>query len=96
MLGYALERASFARDATRRVLLQPGRPTRIPFETTFVARQCEAGSRLLVLLDVNMNPAAQVNYGMGRDVSAESVSDANPPLQIEYHNDSNIAVPIGQ
>jgi len=49
-----------------------------------------------VLLDVNMNPAAQVNYGMGRDVSAESVSDANPPLQIEYHNDSNIVVPIGQ
>ena len=95
-LGYALERASFAHDATRRVLLQPGRPTLVPFETTFVARQCEAGSRLLVLLDVNMNPVAQVNYGTGRDVSSESVSDANTPLQIEYHNDSNIVVPIGQ
>jgi len=50
----------------------------------------------LVLLDVNMNPVAQVNYGTGRDVSSESVSDANTPLQIEYHNDSNIVVPIGQ
>lgn len=95
-LGYALERASFARDATHRVLLQPGKPTLVPFETTVVARRCDAGSRLLVLLDVNMNRAAEVNYGTGKDVSVESVSDATTPLQIEYHSDSTIVVPIGQ
>ena len=36
----------------------------------------EAGSRLLVLLDVNKNQFAQVNYGSGKDVSDESVGDA--------------------
>jgi hypothetical protein len=94
-LGYALERASFVRDPTRRVLLHPGQPTQVPYETTVVARLCEAGSRLLVLLDINMNPVAEVNYGTGKDVSIESVADATTPLQIEYHSDSSIVVPIG-
>jgi len=94
-LGYALQRASFAHDGSRRVLLEPGRATRVPFETTLVARQLEAASRLLVLLDVSMNPFAQVNYGTGKDVSTESVSDATEPLHVEYHNDSTIVIPVG-
>jgi uncharacterized protein len=94
-LGYSLGRASFARDGTRRTLLTPGKSARIPFETTLVARRLEPGSRLLVLLDVNKNPMAQVNYGTGKDVSDESIGDAKEPLRIQWHTDSYVDVPIG-
>jgi hypothetical protein len=47
-----------------------------------------------VLLSVNKNPYAQVNYGTGADVSDESLRDAGPPLRVEWRNDSYIEVPI--
>lgn len=50
--------------------------------------------RLLVVLDVNRGPGAQVNYGTGRDVSDESIADAKEPLQIEWRSDSYVRVPI--
>ena len=93
-LAYWLGRASFARDRSVRRLLSPGSATRIPFETTIVSRQLSAGSRLLVLIDVNKNPIAQVNYGTGRDVSDESVADAGKPLQVRWHSDSYVKVPL--
>jgi len=49
--------------------------------------------RLLVLLDVNKNQFARVNYGSGRDVSDESVADAGEPLHVSWHTDSFIEVP---
>ncbi len=42
-----------------------------------------------------MNPFAHVNYGTGKDVSTESVSDAGEPLKIDYHNASEIDIPVG-
>jgi putative CocE/NonD family hydrolase len=93
-LAYWLGRASYARDASVRRLLTPGRAARIPFETTVVSRQLSAGSRLLILLDVNKNPIAQVNYGTGRDVSDESIADAGEPLEVRWHNDSYVSVPL--
>jgi putative CocE/NonD family hydrolase len=93
-LAYWLGRASFAHDGSVRRLLTPGRAARIPFETTVVSRQLSAGSRLLVLLDVNKNPLAEVNYGTGRDVSEESVADAGEPLRVQWHNDSYLKVPL--
>jgi predicted acyl esterase len=78
------------------ILLSPGKVTRIPFETTVVGRRLAAGSRLLVLFDVNKNPSAQVNYGTGKDVSGESVADAGEPLHIRMHNDSFIEVPVSE
>jgi putative CocE/NonD family hydrolase len=95
-LGYTVGRASFAHDPTRRNLLMPGRATRIPFQTTFVARQLEVNSRLLILLDVNKNPSAQVNYGTGKDVSDESIEDGVGPLQVSWFNDSYVNVPIAR
>lgn len=89
-LGYWLGRASYAGHPDKRVLLTPGKPSRIPFETNVVSRQMSAGSRLLVLLDVNKNPFAQVNYGTGKDVSDESIRDAKTPLAIYWHDDSFI------
>ena len=53
-----------------------------------------AGSRLLLLLTVNKNPHAQVNHGTGKDVSDETVRDADRPLRVRWHDRSYIDVPL--
>jgi uncharacterized protein len=95
-LAYWLGRASFAGNPEVRSLLVPGVATRIPFTTTVVSRRLASGSRLVVLLDVNKNQYAEVNYGTGGDVSRESVADAGEPLEVSWHTDSFIAVPLGR
>lgn len=94
-LAYWLGRASYAGHPEKRVLLSPGKSTRIPFATNVVSLLMAPGSRLVVLLDVDKNPFAQVNYGTGKDVSDESVRDAGGPLEIRWHSDSVINVPFG-
>jgi uncharacterized protein len=47
-----------------------------------------------VLLDVDKNPFAQINYGTGKDVSDESIQDAGAPLAICWHSNSFINVPF--
>jgi predicted acyl esterase len=94
-LAYYLGRASYAWDMSRRRLLTPGKIETIPFSRTgIVSRQLSRGSRLLVLLTVNKNPFAQVNYGTGKDVSDESITDAKEPLKVRWYNDSTITVPV--
>jgi uncharacterized protein len=93
-LGYALQRASHAEDPSKRRLLSPGKLERVKFKTSLVSRQMLPGSRLLVLVDANKNPNAQVNYGTGRDVSDESVKDAGEPLRIEIRNGSYFEIPL--
>lgn len=93
-LGFSLNRASFARDATRRHLLTPGKQARLPFATTLVSRRMLPGSVLLVLVDANKHPNAQVNYGTGRDVSDESIADAGAPLEIRIGGGSYVDIPI--
>jgi predicted acyl esterase len=94
-LSYHLARASFAGDETRRELLSPGRMTPVRIGATrLTSRQVAAGSRLLVVFDVNKNSFAQINYGTGKDVSDESVEDAGAPLQVRLFTDSYIDVPI--
>jgi uncharacterized protein len=93
-LSYYLARASYARDMSKRALLKPGKRTVIPFERTpLISRRMSAGSRLLMLLTVNKNSFAQVNYGTGKDVSDESIADAAVPLQVRWYSDSHIVVP---
>jgi len=93
-LGYALHRASYAEDPEKRHLLAPGKPEHVKFETMMVSRQMLPGSRLLVLVDANKNPMAQVNYGTGKDVSDESVKDAGEPLKIEIRSGSYFEIPL--
>jgi putative CocE/NonD family hydrolase len=94
-LSYAIGRASHARDMGRRELLQPGRWTTIPFERTrMTARRLQAGSRLVVVVDMVKNPLHQLNLGTGRDVSDESIADAAQPLRIEWHPDSVVRIPL--
>lgn len=73
-----------------------GKATRIPFATDVVSRRMAPGSRLVVLLDVDKNSFAQINYGTGKDVSDESIHDAGRPLTIEWHNDSFISAPFDE
>lgn len=93
-LGYAIHRASYAEDPSKRRLLKPGEPAHVKFETTMVSRQMMPGSRLLVLVDAVKNPGAQVNYGTGKDVSDESVKDAGDPLKIEILGGSYFEIPL--
>lgn len=94
-LSYYLARASYAADPSVRKLLSPGRRTVLPFSRTpLIAKHIAAGSRLLFLLTVNKNPYAQVNYGTGKDVSDESIDDADRPLKVRWHDTSFIDVPL--
>jgi hypothetical protein len=49
---------------------------------------------ICVQINVNKNPYAQINYGTGKDVSDEDISDAKIPLQIKWQNDSWVKIPI--
>ncbi|MBV8255860.1 MAG: CocE/NonD family hydrolase [Chitinophaga sp.] len=94
-LSYFLGRASYAKDMTQRHLLQPGKLETIPFSRTrMVSKRLEKGSRLLVVLNINKNPFAQINYGTGKDVSDETIHDAGGPLQIKWYSGSYIKVPV--
>ncbi len=97
LLSYYLGRASYADDMSRRKLLTPNTRVRLPFSrTAFVSRQMSKGSRLLVMVTVNKNAWAQVNYGSGKDVSDESASDAGEPLRVRWYNDSFVTVPVSR
>lgn len=94
-LSYFLGRASYAIDMSKRTLLTPGIKESIPFSRSrLVSKMLGKGSRLLVVLNVNKNPFAQINYGTGKDVSDETIKDAIEPLKIKWHNDSFINIPV--
>lgn len=94
-LSYFLGRASYAADPTTRRLLTPGAVASIPItRTRMTSRRLQAGSRLLVVLDVNRDALHQVNHGTGREVSDESVADAGEPLRVRWLTDSYLEVPI--
>ena len=96
-LSYFLGRASYAKDMSVRKLLHPGQVETIPFERTrMVSRQLSKGSRLMVVLNIDKNPFAQVNYGTGKDVSDETISDGKVPLKIKWLTDSFIKVPVSE
>lgn len=88
-------RASFAKDNAKRQLLQPDKKESIPFNNTrFVSKKISKASRLVILLNVNKHPFEIINYGSGKPVSEETIKDAGEPLQIKWHNDSYIKIPV--
>ncbi|MGQ7854138.1 CocE/NonD family hydrolase C-terminal non-catalytic domain-containing protein [Pedobacter sp. WC2501] len=90
-LSYYLGRASYAYDMSKRNLLKPGELETIPFYRSKVfSKQLQKGSRLLLVLNIDKNPFAQINYGTGKDVSTESIKDAGSPLKIEWSTQSFI------
>lgn len=88
-------RASFAKDNSKRQLLQPDKKESIPFHNTrFVSKKISEGSRLVILLNINKHPFEIINYGSGKSVSEETIKDAGEPLKIKWHNDSFLKIPI--
>ncbi|WDF66393.1 CocE/NonD family hydrolase [Flavobacterium sp. KACC 22763] len=90
-----LQRASFAKDRTKRQLLTPNKIETIDIEQTFIiSKELEKGSSIIIVLGANKNPNWEVNYGTGKNVSDETIDDAKEPLQIKWYSDSTITIPI--
>jgi putative CocE/NonD family hydrolase len=96
-LSWTVQRASFAKDMTKRELLVPNVRQTIPLDNThLVSRQLSKGSRLLVALTINRGPDYQINYGTGKDVSTESIADAKEPLVVQWLGESTVTIPISR
>ena len=94
-LLYYIGRASYAKDPSNRQLLTPGKVETIPFkDTRMTGKLFKKGSRLVVVLNVNKNEMAQVNFGTGKDVSDENITDGKVPLEVEWLNSSFVNVPM--
>jgi uncharacterized protein len=92
--GYEF-RASYVRDRVHRHLLRAGERQELTFTSErMTSRQLQAGSRLVLVLDINKRPDREINYGTGNDVSEESIADGKVPLKIRWYNDSYIEIPV--
>lgn len=94
-LSYFMGRASYSRDISKRQLLIPNKKEILPFSNSyFTSKKLGRGSRIVVIININKSPFEQINYGTGKDVNEETIKDANEPLQIKWHNDSYIKIPV--
>jgi hypothetical protein len=94
-LSYYIGRASFAKDREYRNLLIPNQKTQISFDNSkLISKKIEKGSRIVVVVNVNKNNNAQINYGTGKDVNKESSKDAEIPLNITFTGNTTISLPI--
>ncbi|MBV1909327.1 MAG: CocE/NonD family hydrolase [Kangiellaceae bacterium] len=94
-LSYFIGRASYANDITRRKLLKPGQKEKFVFSNShLVSKQLDEGSRLVLVLNVNKNSFSQLNYGSGKEVSNETIDDAEEPLVVNWYNDSFVSIPV--
>ena len=90
-LTYSTRRASYAADTSVRHLLTPGREATVPIDQDQVfSRLIGRGSRLLLTVNVNKNPFAEINYGSGKDVGREDIHDAGSPMQVDWLTSSYI------
>ena len=90
-------RASYAKDNSKRQLLQPDKKESIPFDNTrFVSKKLVKGSRIVILLNINKHPFEIINYGSGKEPTDETIKDAGEPIVIKWFNDSYIEIPIGK
>tara|TARA_R110002072_G_scaffold261323_3_gene420102 strand:+ start:535 stop:2718 length:2184 start_codon:yes stop_codon:yes gene_type:complete len=94
-LSYYIGRASFAKDREHRNLLTPNEMTQISFDNSkLISKKLKKGSRIVIVVNVNKNNTAQINYGTGKDVNEESLKDAEIPLKITLTGNSSISLPI--
>jgi uncharacterized protein len=97
LLSTLNQRMSHAQSLEQRTLLTPGKRQRVPFTSIrLTSRRLERGSRLVVLLGPIKAPVLQINYGTGKDVSDETISDAGEPLRIQWFGGSFIEIPISR
>ncbi|MFT4848390.1 MAG: putative acyl esterase [Sediminicola sp.] len=88
-------RANLSKDKEKRQLLRPNQMELVPFTNVkMTSKKLRKGSRLILVLNVNKHPHDQVNYGSGKDVSDETIKDAQEPLEIKWFNDSYVKIPV--
>lgn len=96
-LSYFMGRASYVNDITTRQLLQPGKSTQLPFSNSyFTSRQLSKGSRIVIIVNINKSPFEQINYGTGKNVNEETIQDSGDPLQVLWHTESYISLPVSK
>jgi putative CocE/NonD family hydrolase len=88
------QRASYAKNRSKRILLTPQKKEMINCTANFISKKITKGSRLIIKTGTLVNPYMEINYGTGRDVSTESIADAKEPLQIKWYGSSLIEIPI--
>ena len=94
-LSYYIGRASYAKNREQRNLLIPNQKTQLSFNNSkLISKKLEKGSRIVVVVNVNKNNNAQINYGTGKDVNKENIKDAEIPLNITFTGNSSISLPI--
>jgi predicted acyl esterase len=94
-LSYYIGRASFAKDREHRNLLTPNQMTEVSFNNSkLISKKLKKGSCILVVVNVNKNSNAQINYGTGKEVNTESIKDAKSPLEFIISGQSSISLPI--
>lgn len=94
-LSYYIGRGSFAKDREKRNLLVPNQKTQISFKNSkLISKKLEKGSSIVIVLNVNINNNAQINYGTGKDVNKENIRDAEIPLKIIFTGNSSISLPV--
>ena len=88
-------RASYAKDNSKRTLLNPNKKETIPFSNThLISKKVSKDSKLVILLNINKHPFEIINYGSGKTVADETIKDAGGPLIIKWYNDSFIKIPV--
>lgn len=94
-LASYLGRVSYMQDRAHRELIAPGQTHTLAFQSQMLtARRLAAGSRIVMVLAVPKVPQIQINYGTGRDVSTESIADAEQPLRLHYSTDSYVELAV--
>ena len=90
-------RASYVGDIGHRHLLTAGKRQQLDFQSIrLMSRQLQQGSRVVAVVRVIKEPGRQINYGTGKDVNEETIEDAKVPLEIHWHNDSYLDLPVGR
>ena len=94
-MGYFIGRASYSKNKEQRKLITPNKLTTITFDNTrIVSKRISKNSKIVIVINGNKNPYGQINYGTGKDVSSESIADANTPLELRYNIESKIVIPL--
>ena len=90
-------RASYVGHRGHRRLLPVGKRQHLDFRSIrLMSRQLQEGSRVVAVLKVIKEPGRQINYGTGKDVSAETAHDTKAPLEIHWYSDSYLDLPVGR
>ncbi|MDN3642942.1 CocE/NonD family hydrolase [Lutimonas halocynthiae] len=94
-LSFYIGRASYAESNEHRKLLTPNTLTTILFDNTrIVSKKISKNSKIMIVVNGNKNASGQINYGTGKDVSSESINDADTPLVIKIQKGSRVVLPI--